>query len=289
MMAAPFPEPSASLPTATNRLPLGNTGLQVSPVCVGMTGSSAVITEAFDAGINFFFVSGDLHWPLYQGVRSGLQALFARGGGVRDEVVVAVVSYLDEPFFRYLQFNEVIRAVSGMERVDLMVAGGISTEHSFTTRLATLQAARERSHLGARAIGGSFHDRPIALASINQNALDVHFVRYNTAHTGANHDLFPHMNGNRTSPVFNFKSVLGRVSKERFRQMGGAAGEWLPSATDYYRFVLSNPGIDGVLCSPMSVAEVGELVEAMEDRPLSVEEQAYMSELSGEARMGAEG
>lgn len=281
-MTAPLPA-HLRLPRPTDRLPLGDTGLSVSPVCIGMTGSSAMIIEAFDAGINFFFVSGDLHWPMYEGVRRGLQALFARGGSVRDEIVVGVVSYLDEPFFHYLQFNEVVQAVPGMGRVDLMIAGGISTERSFSTRLASLKAARDRGHLGSRAIGGSFHDRPTALSSINANALDVHFVRYNTAHTGANHDLFPHMNAARTSPIFNFKSVLARVSQERFQQMGGTEDDWLPSATDYYRFVLSNPGIDGLLCSPMSVVELGELLSALEDRPLTAEEKAYMSELSTSA------
>jgi len=281
------PPPRPRLPRATDRLPLGTSGLQVSPVCIGITGSSAVIPAAFDAGVNFFFVSADLHWPLYQGVRSGLRALFARGRGVRDEVVVAVVSYLGEPFFHYLQFHEVTQAVPGMDRVDLLTAGGITSTAMLETRLAALEAARRRGHLGARAIGGSFHDRPTALSSINREALDIHFIRYNPAHTGADRDLFPRMNTARRSPVFNFKSNFGKVSRQRFQEMGRARDQWLPSATDHYRFVLSNPGIDGVLCAPMSVAELHELLEALEGRPLTGEEQEYMRDLATGARAPA--
>jgi aryl-alcohol dehydrogenase-like predicted oxidoreductase len=281
------PPPHPRLPRATDRLPLGTTGLGVSPICIGITGSSAVVPAAFDAGINFFFVSADLHWPLYEGVRGGLRDLFARAGGLRDEVVVAVVSYLGEPFFHYLQFHEVIHAVPGMDRVDLLVAGGIASTDMLAERLAVLQIARDHRHLGSRAIGGSFHDRRTALASINTDALDIHFIRYNPAHTGADRDLFPHMKADRRAPIFNFKSNFGKVSRERLRDMGRASDQWLPGATDHYRFALGNPGIDGVLCAPMSVAELHQLLEALEDRPLTSEEQEYMRNLATGARAPA--
>ena len=65
---------------------------------------------AFDAGINFFFLSVDMHWPLCEGMRRGLEALLARGGGVRDEIVGGVVSYLEQPLFQAFRVHEVIDA-----------------------------------------------------------------------------------------------------------------------------------------------------------------------------------
>jgi hypothetical protein len=101
------------LPCLTDRLPLGRSGLQVSPVCLGMVPRPETVPAAFDAGINFFFLSADLHWPRYEGMRRGLETLLARGGGVRDEIVVGVVSYLEQPLFQTFQVQEVIDAVAG--------------------------------------------------------------------------------------------------------------------------------------------------------------------------------
>src|SRR4051812_39900076 len=69
------------LPAPGDRLPLGDCGLKVSPFCLGMVGEPATVPAAFDAGVNFFFVTADMHWPLYEMTRRGLADLLARGGG----------------------------------------------------------------------------------------------------------------------------------------------------------------------------------------------------------------
>src|SRR5690242_7876959 len=107
------------LPKATDRVSLGRSGLKVSPLCLGMTASPETVVEAYEQGINFFFVTADLHWPLYDGLRKGLAKLLQGNRARRDEVVVAVVSYLDNPLFGALQFHEVIAEVPGLERVDV--------------------------------------------------------------------------------------------------------------------------------------------------------------------------
>lgn len=283
----PFPvatvPPRLALPRATDRLVLGVSGLTVSPLCLGMTVDPRVVPAAFDAGVNFFFVSADLHWPLYEGLRRGLRDLFARGGGVRDEVVVAVVSYLEQPMFQHLQFHEVIGAVPGLERADVLIAGAIPHGHSLGLRLGPLQQARARGHCGGRAIGASFHDRSTAVAAVHAAQLDVHYVRYNTAHPGAKDDLLPYVPPVRTSLIYNFKSLLAVVPPERFRQLG-LGDAWLPSPTDYYRFVLSHPVMDGVLCSPMSVRELEALVACLHARPLDQAEAEYMIRLTALAQ-----
>src|SRR5262249_12510537 len=118
--AAPRTE---ALPQLTARLPLG-AGLRVSPFCLGMTDDPNVIPAAFDAGINFFFVTADMHWPIYEATRRGLQMLFARGGGVRDDVVVGAVSYVTQPVFCHAPFAEVIDAIPGLGHLDLTIIGG---------------------------------------------------------------------------------------------------------------------------------------------------------------------
>jgi len=291
-MMSSFPGgPRDRLPRPVDRLMLGASGLRVSPICIGITGDPDTIPAAFDAGINFFFITGDLHWPLYETLRRGLERLLARSPSVRDEIVVAAVSYLDQPLFSALQFHEVIDAVPGLERVDVLVAGAIPHERSFfgrpeeqvVGRYQAIHAARARAHSGARAIGASFHDRRTALISLNNQCLDINYIRYNTAHPGALTDIFPYLRQDRTGLIYNFKSVLSSVTPERFKELGLDDKYWLPKITDYYRFVLTNPHIDGVLCSPATPGQLAELLDALAERPLTPQEEHYMMWLSSTA------
>jgi len=50
----------------TDRLTPGNTGLQVSAVCIGVTATPDAIVAAFEAGANFFALTSDLHWPIHE-------------------------------------------------------------------------------------------------------------------------------------------------------------------------------------------------------------------------------
>ena len=72
-------------------------GIAVSPVCLGRIPdedlrSVNTACAAFDAGVNFVFVSCGLHWRLYALGRRALAKLL-RGRGIRDQIVVAAVSY----------------------------------------------------------------------------------------------------------------------------------------------------------------------------------------------------
>ena len=143
-----------------------------------------------------------------------------------------------------------------------------------------MAAARSAGHNGARAIGASFHQRTLAALSDAYDLMDISFIRYNAAHPGARRDLFPYLRQTRTAPVFNFKSMMFAVAEPTFAALGLGQHAWLPKPTDYYRFVLSNPHVHGILCSPMSPQEVDSLVDALNDRPLAPHEQQYMVWLS---------
>ena len=280
MMAAAPPLIRHELPKATSRIPLGRSGLRVSPICLGMTTSPDTVIAAYEAGVNFFFVTADLHWPLYDGVRKGLAKLLDGKPSRRDEIVVGVVSYLDNPLFSALQFHEVIGEVPGLQRVDLLIAGAVSSNESFYPRVDAMSRARTSGHCGSRAIGATFHQRTLALAAEQYNMLDISFIRYNSAHPGARTDLFPHFPPVRNVPVFNFKSTMSQVPPETIAALNLPATYWRPSVTDYYRFVLTRPEIDGVLCSPLQPDEMTGIARALEKGPLSREEEEYMVWLS---------
>ena len=275
---------SEKLPTLRDRYALGARGLTVSPFCLGITNDPRTVCEAFDAGINFFFVTADMHWPLYESLRRGLEMLFSRGGGVRDDVVVGAVSYVTQPEFCFAPFREVIDAVRGLERLEVTIAGG-----AYSTDLA-IRLTQYRQHAagvvpGARAVGTSFHDRAAAFLALEHAMIDIGFVRYNSDHTGAQRDLFPHIT-NGAPLLYNFKNTSGHVAEKLAPRLGVEEGSWVPRATDHYRYVLTRAEIDGVLCALTTPGQVKELAAAMDEGPLAAEECEYVEELTRRMRRG---
>jgi hypothetical protein len=281
------------LPRPCDRLPIGQSGLSVSPLCLGMTSAETVIS-GYEAGINFFFLTADAHWPYYEGMRAGLAKLLSGSKSRRTEIVVAVVSYLDEPFFHQAgQFEEAVDAVPGLGHADVLIAGATTGRN--LDRIESLSKFKESGYCGSRVIGASFHHRPSAVAMANAGRIDLAYIRYNTDYTGARVDLLPHLAANRENLVFNFKSIVFPVTPEEFLLLPPSDRRWLPEISDYYRFCLSHPGIDGILCSPSSPSQLEALVQTLHKEPLDLDGQEYMIRLAALAhppkslprRMGA--
>lgn len=274
----PLAPPRSRLPGLADRLPLGDTGLEVSPFCLGMVASEETVGAAFDAGINFFFISGDLHWPLYESARRGLAALLARGPAVRDQVVVGIVSYLTQPDLAFGPLVEAIDAVPGLGRIDVAIAGGAHSD-DYVARSGRFRQLRRAGLLGIRAAGMSFHRRTAALDAINRQLVDLAFVRYNPVHRGARTELLPHVAAGWSTLLYTFKSTAPYAGPAAYARLGLEDGAWRPTITDYYRFVLTRPEVNGVLCSLNRPEEVTALARAMEQGPLDEEQEGYLMEL----------
>jgi hypothetical protein len=272
-----------SLPRLTDRLPLGESGLRVSPVCLGQVRDPKIVPAAFDAGVNFFFVTGDLHWPVYEQTRRGLELLFARGGGIRDEVVVAVCSYCTQPEFPVGALRETVAAVVGLERVDVAVAGG-AYGHELLHRYRVFERIRKERHLGATAIGASFHDRAAAATATSHGLFDIAYARYNVLHPGARVDLFPYLTRSTPTLLYNFTTTQGHVPDARWRALELPDLSWRPAITDHYRFALTRPELNGLLVSFDETAHVEGLARALEQGPLSDEEERLMLDLGRRIR-----
>jgi len=267
----------ASLPRFTDRLSLAASGLAVSPFCVGMVQRPETILAAFDAGINFFFLTADMHWPYYRHVRDGIQLLLKRGGDIRTRFVVACVSYVTQQEFCSMPFHEVLDNVPGLERLDILCAGG-AYGHELDRRLPVYVSHRETRFVGARGIGVTFHDRAAAVRHVQDGTFDLCFIRYNAAHAGARTDLFPRI-VNPKALLYNFKNLGGYVTPERCAELGLAPSDWRPKITDHYRFVLSQPALDGILCAPATPDHVDALSRAIEEGPLDEDEEEYLMDL----------
>jgi hypothetical protein len=271
------------LPRLQDRLALGGGGLRVSPCCLGIVQRPETVAAAYDAGINFFFVTADMHWPLYEATRRGLQNLFARGS-VRDEVVVAGVCYPTQPEFCALPFAELVAAIPALERLDVLIAGG-ATAPDLAARWPVYLEHRRRGFQGARAVGATFHDRAAARAALQDASLDLALIRYNPDHPGARRDIFPHVPEQPRPLLFGFKSTFGYVPPARMAAFGLPAPEyWHPAITDHYRFALSPPEMDGLLIALKTPGEVAALAAALEQEPLTEEEENYLTDLAGVSR-----
>ena len=67
---------------------------------------------------------------------------------------------------------------------------------------------------------------------------------------------------------------------ERYAELGLNDDYWQPEITDYYRFALTRPEIDGLLCSPTTPREVEALSKALQAGPLDEEEEKYLIDLA---------
>jgi len=269
------------LPRLSDRLPLGSSRLEVSPICIGIVSDPDTIAAAFEAGINFFFVTADMHWPAYEATRRGLARLLEGNRAARDAIVVGVAAYVTQPVFMWAPFAEVIEEVPILERIDLTIAGGCYRPE-FAPRDRVLASHREAKHVGARAIGASFHDRGLAREIVERNDLDVAFVRYNPVHPGASADLFPHVasrDAGRRCLLYNFTSTYGHLADHEYAPLGVPDHFWRPLHTDYYRFALSEPALDGLLCSPSTPRELRDLADALGKGPIDDEDRRYLLDL----------
>jgi len=275
--------PRTALPKLTDRLPLGASGLAVSPFCAGLTVDPATVLAAYEAGINFFFVTADMHWPVYEPLRQGLRLLLRAKPGARDDIVVAVASYVTQPEFCMAPFLEVLEELPELRRIDLLVAGG-SYGHEIDMRAAIYEVHRTDRLAGCRAIGATFHDRAAARRLLDAGTLDIVHVRYNPSHPRAATEVFPHVqsrDAGRRTLLYNFKSTVGwLVTEDEYAAIGVQPGYWRPHATDYYRFALTQPALDGVLCGLPTPESVGELADALAKGPLDDEDHQYLIDLA---------
>jgi hypothetical protein len=263
-----------TLPTFDERYALGKRGLEISPFCVGAVGSEDTPSACFDQGINFFFISADLHWPLYETTRRGLERLFARKRGLRDEVVVAGVSYVTQPWFFAGALKELAESIRGLKTLDVAIMGGVYAA-DFPRRLSEYLEFFRRGDLSIKSVGASLHDRPTALRAINDNLVDLSLLRYNPSHPGAKNDVFPHLKPSPTL-LYNFKSTNSYVSPTRYAELGLDDSFWIPKITDHYRFALTRSEIAGLLCSPQTPREVEQLAEALTEGPLQEDEENHL-------------
>ena len=283
-----------------SRRTLGRTGLEVSPIGIG--GGSMISSEdllyAFERGVNYYFFSSDMHHFFYRRSVDALRSLCGRGSAVREKVVLATVSYVNDPekipgvlvdqfteldidyidVFHWGWITDSSDCASLFEASASLKQDGEMAEwlRSMFPRAAEVNEELRRRGL-VRFVGASFHSRAAARRSIG-SPLDVLMLRYNVAHLGAEADVFPGLSGDkRKDPGI----VAFNVGHEGPRYLHTAPPNYppgypVPTIPDCYRFALSNPFVDVVLTGVKDRAELDAALASLEKGPLSERELRFM-------------
>ncbi len=304
---SPAPEPSTPVLSpkfAESNLPfyrrLGRTNLTVS--CLGLGGGGHISSEdtlyAFDQGINYFFYSSDLHHHLYSSMAGALRQLCGRGSSVREQVVLATVTYVvrtPDTVFTYLydQFIDL-----GIDYIDVFFWGWID-DHNAGSFEKCIQASddirgpntvcqrtierifgvSERlKKMGAvRYIGASFHSLDLARQWLNSPLLDVVMVRHNVAHRTAQKKVFAHLDPDDPlrPGIVTFKSA-GMFNALWEPPVGLPAGCWQPTVPDLYRYSLNQNCVDVTLAGWTQRAEIDAALRGIQQGKLTPAQQDYL-------------
>lgn len=280
---------------------LGRTDLTVS--CLGLGGGGHISSEdtlyAFDQGINYFFYSSDLHHYLYSSMAGALRQLCGRGSSVREQVVLATVTYLVKTPDAVITslFDQIIDL--GIDYIDVFFWGWIGADNATdfekcisasddirgpnTVCQRTIErmfgVSERLKKMGiVRYIGASFHDHNLAQQWLNSPLLDVVMVRHNVAHRTAQRKVFAHLDAQdpQRPGLVTFKSA-GMQSFLSEAPVGLPAGCWQPSVPDLYRYSLSQNCVDICLAGWTRREEIDAALKGVQQGKLTPEQLDYLN------------
>ncbi|MCZ6465558.1 MAG: hypothetical protein O7A09_14605 [Proteobacteria bacterium] len=246
------------------RRPLGRTGLMVSRLGLGSSfgASTRVIEEAFDRGINY------LYWGTIRRPAFG-RAMRHLARRQRDEVVLTVQSYSRVPALIAPSVELALRRV-GIDCFDCLLLGA-RNDRPGDGYVEAFERLREQGKV--RFLALSTHNRPLLPQLFDEfqrgaSPYDVFMVRYNAVHRGAESDVFPFVPAERPPALIAYTATRWGHLLDPTKMPPGEAPL---SASDCYRFALTQPEVDMVLSGPASAEQMDEALRALDLGPLDEE------------------
>lgn len=234
---------------------------------LGVTGTfgldEAGAREALETATYVFWT------PMMKGFTKALRDVLRRD---RERYVVA-----SGPLFGYTRgavrrgAERRLRAL-GIDYLDVYQLFWLS-RMSAQTGAVEEELLRLREEGKIRAIGTSIHDRPRAGRLAEDSIFDLLMIRYNAAHPGVEQDVFPHLARRRPAVV----AYTATSWRKLLRAPRGWSGRTM-TAGDCYRWVLTAPQVDVVICGPKDVAQWRADLAAVQQGPLPDAELAWMRE-----------
>jgi len=247
-----------------DRTSLGRTGLKIGRLGIASSYGAPAQSyeEAFEKGCNYFTV-GSVIRGRRKGMVEAIRNITAMGK--RDDLVVTMSDYAHSQLIGHPKFFIGLKKL-GLEYVDVLMLG----YYPGKPRKGLLDwAVRLKDRGLIKHIGISSHNRSLFPRLAAEELIDVFHLRYNAANSGAEKDVFPLL------PTDNKPGIVA-FTATRWGQLLNAnkmpAGESPLSASDCYRFVLSNPSVDTCLTGPKTLEMMRENLTSLELGPLSKEE-----------------
>ncbi len=255
---------------------LGRSDLKVGPLGIsgGYGAPKEGLLRAFDRGVNYWYYGSRRAPGMTQAIHELVEA------GKRDQLVVVLQSYSRWSRFLEKTFTAGLRKLK-IDHADVLLLGW----HNSLPAEAILERAVDLQSRGlCRHIAISCHHRPSFVHYARDARFGVMHLRYNAAHTGAEQDIFPHLDeGDRPGLVVFTATRLKSLLKPSLTP----AGEAPMRARDCYRFVLSQPHIQCCMTGPANAEQVDEALAALDDGPVSEEEDARFRRIGAHVRANA--
>ena len=248
--------------------PLGYGGLLASRLGIGSSFGlpRRVVEHAFERGVNYLYW-GSIRRPAFG------QAIRHLAKRHRDELVLTVQSYARSPRLMVPSVEIALRR-SGLDYFDYLLLGA-RNEPPTDDYLEVFEQLRDRGKV--RFLSLSTHNRPLLKEFLtadqqgqNAPAYDMFMLRYNAAHRGAEQDVFPFVPNQPRPAILAYTATRWGHLLDAQKMPPGEAPL---SARDCYRFALSNPHVDLVLCGPANAQQMDEAISALETGPLDQEER----------------
>ena len=246
---------------------IGRTGLKSSRLGIGSTfnAPARVIEDAFARGINYLYW-GTVRQPGFA------EAMVNLAKHHRDELIFTIQSYSQDPATIEAEVEDALKT-GGMENFDFLLLGN-RNDVPATAYVEVFERLREKGKV--RFLSLSSHNRPLlptllADYEAGTSPYDLLMLRYNGVHRGAEKDVFPYV------PERPNRPMICTYTATRWGHLLDPSkmppGESPPSARDCYRFSLSHPAVDMVLCGPANAAQMDEAIAALERGPLEADER----------------
>ena len=240
---------------------LGQTGINVGRLGVSASyGAPAeAFEEAFEKGCNYFY------WGSRRksGMRQAISNICRKGK--RDELVVLIQSYSRSPFLMEIFFKNALNSLN-IDSADVLLLGW----HKRRPSQRMLEKCLNMKTKGLyRYLAISSHNRLLFPRLVQDNIFDVFHLRYNAAHRGAETEVFDQLSNQGKPGIVSYTATRwGQLLNPK----KVPPGEKPLSASDCYRFVLSNPNIDICMCGPRDRSQMKEALRSLELGPLSEDE-----------------
>jgi aryl-alcohol dehydrogenase-like predicted oxidoreductase len=253
---------------------LGRTAATVGPLGISASYGvpAAAVERAIEAGMTYVYW-GSMRTPAFA---EALRHMAPK----RESFTLVVQSYSRVAPVLTWSVERALRRI-GYSHLDVLLLG--FWNRGMNPRI--LDAARTLQRRGlVNFLAVSSHNRGLAASLASSGDFDILHVRYSAAHPGAERDVFPRLPAENRPGIVSFTGTSwGQLMNSKYTP----PGERTPSASDCYRFVLSNPDVDVCTTGPASADHVDQALAARELGPMSEDELAWMRRVGVEVRRRA--